>query len=246
MRAAWVGGLLMGVFIGFAAHLREKSDPELHKYAELQRKGPYLRRYRPIVVGLILSALVVAEILAVAATHATPDRPVLWNGTMQIAEWGASVFPLAGKYATQITPPLDPQTLYKTQAVTTLFLLAGALNLITLAPYIICMPNEETVVMHKMSDRLSRSRFLSSSPASMLLIMVPFGIIGGFTFFLGWLEFDSVPDHPRLGVCLIAATCYARDDLMLIANGFLRIFASYGFWLAAIMFLIRALTEETE
>lgn len=240
MRFAWIGILAMGGFIGFMAHMREQSDAELHKYAELQRKAPYVRRYRPVVLAIILCTLLGAELLSVAATYATPDRPLLWHGTLRIAEWGTSIFPLIGKYATQMTPPLDTQTLHKTQAVSTLFLAAGALSSIALVPYLIGMPHEQTLVAHRMAEQMQPGRRLLSSPGAMLLILVPFSILCGLAFFLGWLEFESVSDNTRFRDCMVAAACYAHDDLMLIASGFLRIFASYGFWLAGLVFVITA------
>jgi hypothetical protein len=242
MRLLWIGALAMGGFIGFMAHMREETDSELHKYAELQRKGPFVRRYRPIVIAIILGALLIAELLSVAATYATPDRPFLWHGTMLITQWGDSIFPLIGKYATRMTPPLDTETMYKTQAVTTLFLTAGALAFITYAPYVILMPHEETQVMHRVSDLTGPHRFLSSP--GMMLVTAPIAILLGLTLFFGWLEFSSASGHGRKEYCVLTAACYARDDLMLIASGFLRVFGSYGFWLAGIMIVKKEVTAE--
>lgn len=239
-RIAWTCVLIMGGFLGFFVNVCEQSNPELHKYAELQRNGPYLRRYRPVVFALILGALLLAELLAVAVTYATPDKPLLSRTTIAIAQWGTSVFPLIGKYPTQMTSPLEAQTLFKTQAVMTLFLLAGALNFITLAPYILCMPHEETVVMHRMQNDLNSSKFLSSSP-SVIVALMPFSILMGLAFFLGWLDFRADSYRSLSFECLATAACYAQDDLMLIASGFLRIFASYGFWIGALVSMIGAI-----
>ena len=237
MRLLWIGFLAMGGFIGFMARMREQTDPELHKYAELQRKGPFVRRYRPIVIAMILGALLVAELLSVAATYATPDRPFLWHGTMLIAQWGDSIFPLIGKYATRMTPPLDTETLYKTQAVTTLFLSAGAVAFVVFAPYVILMPQEEARAAHRVSDMMDPYRFLPV-PA---MILAPIAILFGLTFFLGWLEFNG---YGRKSYCVFSAICYAQDDLMLIASGFLRVFGSYGFWLAGIIIAKKEVTAE--
>ncbi len=245
MRAIWIGFLLTAAFLCFMAHLREQEDPELHKYAELQRNGPYVRRYRPLAFGVILITLLVVEIPAVAATYATPDRPILWHGTELIAQWGEAIFPLIPKYATQITPPLEPQALYKVQAVMTLFLLAGALIFTIYASYIFCMPHDETQIQQRVEQAMTPSR-LASSPTAMLLILVPFGVFCGFAMFLGWFEFDPQPHYLTHKKCFMQAGCYVADDLLLIATGFARICGAYGFWLGAILFALRAFASDTE
>lgn len=244
MRIAWIGILAMGGFLGFMANLQEQTNPELHKYAEQQRRGPHVRRYRPVVIAVILSALLIAELLSVAATYATPDRRLLWHGTILIAQWGDSIFPLIGKYATRVTPPLDVQTLYETQAVTTLFLAAGAICFIALAPYLLFMPSQEIQAAHRMSMEMRPSRFMSS-PSSML-IMMPFAIPAGLAIFLGWLEFGSTSGRGLTMDCLFSAACYVQDDLSLIASGFLRVFGSYGFWLGWVVIAVTAMTAETD
>lgn len=244
MRIAWIGFLLMGVILGFIVHIGEQTNPELHKYAELQRKGPYVRRYRPIVFALTLGALLLAELLSVAATYATPDRPLLWHGTMLIAQGGDFIFPLIGKYATRVTPPFDVQTLYKIQTATTLFLAAGAFIFVILTPYLLFMPSEEIQVMHRMSTAVRSSRF-PSSPTSML-IMTPFSILGCLAIFLGWMEFGSASRRSLTMDCLLSAACYIQDDLALIASGFLRIVGSYGFWLGGVVIATTAITADTE
>lgn len=99
--------------------------------------------------------------------------------------------------------------------------------------------------MHQVSDRFEQNRFLSS-PTSMLFILVPFGILGGFALFLGWFEFNPDPAYLTHKKCFMKAACYVADDLLLIATGFIRIFGSYGFWLGALMVAIRASASDTE
>lgn len=242
MRMLWIGALLMLAFIGFIGHLQVKGDPEIQKYAALQQRGPYLKRYRPAVFAIILGVLAITELLAVAATYATPQRPLIWHTTMQIAAWGDAIFPLVGKYATRMTPPLAPDVLYKVQAVTTLFLTAGAIVFLAYAPYILCMPREEARTMQHLEDRMRPSKF-ASSPIVMLYILVPFGILVGFALFLGWFEFAPEPTYLTRKKCLMKAACYAADDLHLIAIGFIRMIA-YASWLGAIIFMMRAFDRE--
>lgn len=244
MRTIWISFVLMMVFVGLMAHLRTKSDPELERYAELQRNGPYVRRYRSLAFGVILITLLVAEILAVAATYATPDRPILWHGTELIAHWGEAIFPLVGKYATQMTPPLEPAVLFKVQAAATLFLSAGAVFFITFAPYFFCMPYDERQIQQRVQESASPSRFTSS--ISKLLVLLPIAILMGCAVFFGWFEFDSDAADLSRKKCLIEAACYSQDDLMLIAAGFLRIFGSYGFWLGGMIGAIQAFDAQTE
>ncbi|MFZ5672042.1 MAG: hypothetical protein ACOZAM_03660 [Pseudomonadota bacterium] len=242
MRMLWIGALLMLAFIGFVGHLQVKGDPEIQKYAELQRRGPYLKRYRPAVFAIVLGVLVVAELLAVAATYATPQNPLFLHVTKQIAAGGNEIFPLVGKYATQMTPPLAAEVLYKVQTVTTLFLTAGAIAFLAYAPYILCMPREEARAMQRLQERMRTSKF-ASSPIVMLYILVPFGILVGFALFLGWFEFAPEPAYLTRKKCLMKAACYAADDLHLIAIGFIRMIA-YGSWLGVIIFMMRAFDRE--
>ena len=233
MRVSWVSFLLICCFVGFTAHLRTKDDPKP------TQRGPYTSRYGPIVLGIILSALLIAEIVAVAATYATPERPLLWQATMLISSIGDAVFPLIGKYATRMEPPLPPEVLYKVQTVTTLFLLAGAIIVIVFAPYALCMPLEESLAIQKAAARFRKDR----SATTKLLILAPFGIFCGFAPFLGWFEFDPDPAYVTHKKCFMKAACYVGDDLLLLATGYLRVFGSYGFWLASFMFLRQVIDE---
>lgn len=245
MRVVWISFLIMLAVIGVLAHLRTIDDPQLRADAERQYKSSYLRRYGRPLISFALGILLITEILAVAATYATPDRPLVWQVTQLIAGFGDALFPLIGKYATQMAPPLPPHVLYKVQTVMTLFLLAGAIIFIPSVLYYICIPHEDALIMQRMADKMRPSR-LSSSPAAILFILVPFSILCGIAFFLGTFEFDPDPEYLTRKKCFMKATCYAFDDLFLIATGFMRVAASYGAWLAGIMLTIKAITAQTE
>lgn len=233
MRISWLSILLMLCFVGFTAYMRTKGKPDL------PQRGPYARRYGLLVFGTILGALLIAETLAVAATYATPERPLLWQTTMLISSIGDAVLPLIGKYATQMEPPLEPEVLYKVQTVTTLFLLAGAIIVIVFAPYTLCMPHEESLAIQKATARFTKDR----SATTKLLIFVPFGIYCGLALFNGWFEFDPDPAYLTHKKCFMKAACYVHDDLLLLATGYMRILGSYGAWLGSLMFLLQVIDE---
>ncbi len=235
MRVTWISTLLIFGFLGVIVHIRTKDD------VELQQKGPFVRRYRPVAASIILGALMIAEILAVAATYASQDRPLLWRSVRLISSIGDAIFPLVGKYATQMTPPLAIEVLYKVQAVTTLSLAAGALIFIILVPYFLFMPRDEAMVLQRIAARSGTNY----SPTTKMLIL-PFAILAGFALFLGWFEFKPDPTYLTHKKCSMKAACYVGDDLRLIATGFFRIFGGYGFWLGAFMLVVQLAGAETD
>lgn len=208
MRVAWLSTLLILSFGSVMAYVKTQDEPKLIY------RGTYLR-HRPLTMGIILGALLIAEILAIAATYATPERPLLWQASLLLSSFGEIVFPLIGKYATRVTPPLQPEVLYKVQAVTTLFMLAGAVITIAILPHIILMSDSDQRFLEKVQSRVrGGSNWLTRNP----LILVPFAVLIGFDLFFGWFEFDPDPAYLTHKKCLLKAACYAHDDLHLIAT----------------------------
>jgi hypothetical protein len=213
--------------------MQTKNDPRLKASEKV-----YIYNRRPMTVGIGLGVLLVAEILAVVATYATPDNELLWQFSTLISYLGEMVFPLIAKYATYIQPPLPPEVLYKTQAVMTLFLLGGAVWAILFIPYLISLSREDFRLLDKIQAR--RNSWLARNP----LLIVPFGILLGLACFLGWYDFDADPAYLSHSRCYFKAACYAHDDLLLIANGYFRIFGSYGFWLGSLIMLKKGLLAD--
>lgn len=241
MRLGWIFILTMFIVLGLSAHSRTKSNAELRSQARLLEKSSYARRYRPVITGIMLSTLVAAEVLAITATYAAPERPLIWHGTTLIAQWGEAIFPIVGKYATQIKPSLAPQILFKAQAVTTLFLVAGAVMFLIYVPYLIFMPRRDTRVI----ERMTKSMGYGISP-TMNLLMLPLGVLVGAALFSGWLEFSSDPESVSRKRQFIMAVNYVQDDLALIVAGFIRIFGSFGAWLGALSCAITAISSDAE
>lgn len=236
MRVTWLSTLLILGFGCLVVYLQTKDDPEL------QYKGAYFYNRQPMITAIMVALLSMATILAIAATYATPERPLLWQACLFISSIGDAVFPLVGKYATRAVPPLPPQALTKVQTVTTLFLTVGAISVLLMVPHIVLMPQKDVLYLEKVETRMGSNRWLAKRP----VILLPFAILAGFAFFLGWFEFDPQPDYLARRKCFMQAVCYAHDDLLLIATGYMRIFGSYGFWLAGLITLVRAAQHESE
>jgi hypothetical protein len=122
-----------------------------------------------------------ALILSVAATYAAPERPALWHMTILIAQFVSTLFPVVGKFATHMIPPLAPTILYKAQSVVTLSMLAGFAVTIATISLALFMPKSERRAARAVTERYGRR---IRSPA-MIWPCSPFVVFFGLALFFG-------------------------------------------------------------
>lgn len=213
---------------------RARKDEEMHA------SGHYRHRGRPIAGAVFVAAPVLALIFSVAATHAVPEDPALWQMTIFMANLGDTIFPVVGKFVTQISPPLAPVTLYKAQSIVTLFLLAGLAMSIAMVPMMLSMPREERRAIREAGERYGRK---IRSPAMRWLCMA-LAAVFGLAVFMGWIGFPLEPIHMSGKRCLVIAACYVQNDLLLLVAAFFITFMSFGIWMGALSMLRDAIAGD--
>lgn len=105
-------------FLGPALHLAQIGQSK-------SPASPFARQHWSKFATAIALPLLVAELLAIVATRTAPGHNIVAEIVSAIAKLGAAVFPLVGKFATEMDPPLPPGLLIQAQAVFTVFLLAS-------------------------------------------------------------------------------------------------------------------------
>jgi hypothetical protein len=176
----------------------------------LPKPGQFELRYRFYLAGAVGITFLVATLVAVAVTYAQPGVGLVGDLELLISNLGSLVFPVVAKYATAMQPPLPVETLFKVQAIVSIFLLAGAATACAWVAYFFTMPEIKRKQMHLRSRQRKPS-------AALIFAGVPFGLLMASMAFFGWSEFASIT---RKG-CLIHAVCYAHgsDLMIMIAAG---------------------------
>lgn len=208
----WYATMLM-VLIGFAivvAVAIVQVGPKETRDAN-PTKGPHH------LFGAMTGVFIASILLASAFTHARPGvGPVGSLGSL-LGSIGSAIFPVVGKYATMMQ--LGAQTLFKTQAVMTIFLLGGFLNGCLLVAAILILPRQER--QNRFSDLGERSSRITSALAILFFIFL---IVQAY---FGWSEFDENAREMSLDAkgCAVEAFCYLRgSDLMLFSVAALKSF----------------------
>jgi hypothetical protein len=208
-RMTWVGAILFLAFIGLMGSLAANASPASVKW----EPGPYARRYRPYLGTFMGLIFFLTSLCAIAITYAEPGVGLTGGLGVSLAKIGALLFPLVAKYATSIEPPLSPDTLFRAQAIVSIFLLASILGLAACAAYLLAMPVSERRNIHASTRGVWPDRLVPLTTAVLLLISAS-------TFF-GWSEFDQPLTNQK---CVLHSACYTRgDDLGIIAAAVLRV-----------------------
>lgn len=234
-RLGWVIVLSILFMLAPIIHARASKDPDVQS-AELQ-----VRR-RPVAMAIIVATLALALILSVAATYTMPERPVLWQMTMFVAQVGSTIFPVVGKFATHITPPLAPATLYKVQSITAFFLLASLVTVVMVISNSLSMSSRERRALLKVQERYGRK---IRSPALMWLCMAV-AVVFGLAVFFGWIGFSSEPKYMSGKRCLVTAACYVQDDILLLVGAFFVSFMILATWGGAALMLRDAIDRDSD
>jgi hypothetical protein len=137
-RMTWVGAIL---FLGFISTIATLALNASGKNRDTQ--GPYMRRYRFPFLATVSFSFLTAELLAIAITHTEPGVGVVGGLGVLLSKVGATLFPVVGKYATAIEPPLSPDALFRVQAIVSAFMLAGIPSFVACAAYFLGMPESE-------------------------------------------------------------------------------------------------------
>jgi hypothetical protein len=210
-RIVWVGFILFFAFIGGIANLAYRASPA----AVTWQPGPYARRYRFVFLAVVGFSFLTAELLAIAITYSEPGIGIVGRSRDFISGIGATLFPVIGKLATAIEPPLPPDVLFRVQAIMSTFMLASIPSLIAAAAYFLGMPDTERRDLHAASPRKRPSDAMVLLCAAFALAMSPAAIFG-------WLDFSSHPTDK----CLMRASCYARgDDLLIFVAASMKVLA---------------------
>jgi hypothetical protein len=120
-RMMWLGVVLFFAFLGAMITLITAIGPPSSKH----EPGPVVKRQRSrqaLVWGL---SFLVAELSAIAFTHAEPGVGPVGSYGLLVSSVGANLFPVVAKYATAMQPPLSPTSLFRVQSIVSIFMLAG-------------------------------------------------------------------------------------------------------------------------
>jgi hypothetical protein len=180
--------------------------------------GPYVRHYRRYLLASVCLAFVAAEIISIALTYLTPDRPFL----LQTATWLSTlgrIFPVVGKYGTELSFPPGSTELIKTQGIISVTMLAGLVAAFSSIVYFCCMPRVERLNAYFMMESRSPSGRFSDG---LMFLGVPFMLLICATALFGWGDFGA---RGLFEKCVMHAACYVRDDLTLFAAGLMKALA---------------------
>lgn len=232
-RLGWAIILSALFALTLAAHARASKDPVV------QSAEQHIRR-RPIARAILLVAPALTLILSVAATYALPERPLLWQVTRFFAQLGGTVFPIVGKFATHIAPPLAPAILYKAQSIVTLFMLTSlALAVSAITRNLMASSNERRAI-RKMQERYGRK---ARSPVLRWLCIV-LGTGFSLAVFFGWFGFSPEPKDMSGKRCLVTAACYVQDDILLLVGAFFDSFMSFIILAGVVVMLRNAIDND--
>lgn len=220
-RMTWVGAILFLAFIGLMGSLAANASPASVKW----EPGPYARRYRFAFLAVVSFSFLIAELFAIAITYAEPSIGIVGRSGVFISGIGATFFPVIGKLATAIEPPLSPDVLFRVQSILSTFMLASIPSSIAFVAYFLGMPDTERRDLHAASPRKRPSDAVVLWCGALALLVPPIAIFG-------WLDFGSRPTDK----CIMQASCFAGgDDLLLFAATSMKVCLAFGFPLGALM-----------
>lgn len=220
-RVIWV---LVFLPIFWMSGLMALADPK--RPAE-KPMGPYRARHHFRFVAFLAFSFGIAEIMAIILTYGVPGGGFVWQVTEVMAAIGAAVVPALGKYATAVEPPLATELLLRSQAIVSVFFLAGASGVIATLFYLLRMPTYERA-------RFRRERRHATSDLVLLLGCV-FAFWIAADGFIGWS--DHWPDTGGRGSsmnCLMKPRCFPlSSDLVILGAALMKTFMLFGFPLGA-------------
>ncbi|RVC42926.1 MAG: hypothetical protein EOS54_29055 [Mesorhizobium sp.] len=220
---AWTGMLVLLAFVSVTITVARTRHPDPQAVV-----GPYVRRNFPYVSAIAGVSLLIAGIFAMAITYATPGIGLVGELGLTFSQRTAIWVPVVAKYATAMTPPLSAEALFKVQSIVSGFMLAGMTSFVAYAIYFVRMPKVERIKIYQSSQVRGHS-------TAFLLFGSAFGFYVALASYAGFFEFDR---PSAKWWCILQASCYARsDDLTIFAAALLKIFGSFGFALAAFLFI---------
>lgn len=219
-RMIWVGAVLFLAFLGLIGSLIQQASSRVGN-----APVPYLFQKRSIGFAVGLSFLF-AELSAIMITYADGDSGFVGKLGLLLSQTGTMLFPVVGRYATELSPSLSPQALLKTQGIVSAFLLAGLLSAVAILISLFRMSRAERRVIYEQNPQYP--------PSLIVVVALPFGILMALSAYFGWGEFSG----PTADRCFIKATCYAYgNDLGLLAASIMKTMVVFGFPLGTLLCL---------
>jgi hypothetical protein len=226
----WYSTMFM-MLIGFAiviAVVIAQVGPKDAQVGPTETKDVNQTRGLHHLVGAITGVFIASIFLASALTHASPGVGAVGSLGSLLAGIGSMIFPVVGKYATMMQ--LDEGSLFKVQAVMTIFMLGSILNGSFIAAVYFLLPSP--------ARRQRRSEFGGPPlpPIASALVILFFIFLVCDAYF-GWSEFDESARGMSLDAkfCATEAFCYLKgSDLMLFAVAALKslLIGSFPFFCA--------------
>jgi hypothetical protein len=185
--------------------------------------------YQAVLGWLILVLFWMSNLLPICFLNFTGKQGTIVAIEKLVVGLVYPIFPVIRRYATDMAFPLDEPMLLKMQAVFSLMFLIGiACTVLTGASWAL-RSTEERKRITKITWRYQRYK----SPWVGILA-VPFGFAMGAAGYFGWIEFGADFDASD---CIMNANCYAKDDLMIIAAAFTKMFVVFGMPFGSLLLL---------
>lgn len=179
--------------------------------------------HKPYVGLLVGLAFLFAELNAIMFSHAEPGVGFFGKFGLILSQIGSLLFPVVGRYASELGSTISLQALFRTQAIVSIFLLAGVLSTAAIAISLFRMADADRRLLYQQNPRKPPSN-------TSIAFIIPFAIFVALSGYFGWGEFGE----PTEKFCLIEAACFAsRDDLTILTASLLKCMGIFGFLLGA-------------